>query len=292
MSNIVQSILSDKQDNIWIGTSNGMIMMNTRTESFRKFILDDGLSGNEFNTDALIYLNDGRFVAGTTKGLDVFNPASVNLNQNLPKIVFTSIEILNHPVQPGDLLNGRVILTQNIDYVKELKLTNKEKTFSLTFAALNYSLPQKCAYRYKLEGFEEEWNETSGYHRKATYSNLPPDEYTFRLIASNDDGKWGNNERKLIIKVLPPFYNTILFKSILIVLFSVLIYFIYQYRLNLHKSSFLKKQAEQDKKIIQLEKENLESELQKLTFHIINRNRLLIDQKTGCLDYPFRQGRR
>ncbi|MBA7479107.1 hypothetical protein ES707_14538 [subsurface metagenome] len=101
--------------------------------------------------------------------------------------------------------------------------------------------------------------------------------------SSNNDGKWGNNDRQLLVNILPPFYETWWFRSILTLIALLIVFLIYRYRLNIHKSRFMKKQIEQERKIMQLENEKLESELQKLTFHVLNRNRALIDQKNRLM---------
>ncbi len=282
-NNIVQSIIEDSQGNLWIGTSDGLCIFNPKTEKIQIFIKEDGLSGNEFNQNSLIRLSDGRLAIGSTKGLDIFSPENIQLNQNLPRIIFSKLEILNKEVKAGTILNKRLILKNNINYTESIVLTQREKVFSLEFAALNYVLPEKCQYKYMLQGFDDDWIETGPGYRRASYSNLKPGEYIFHVRASNNDGKWGNNERRLTIRVLPSFYNTWLFRILIIIAILVIIYFIYQYRLNLHKNRFLKTQAEQEKKIIQLEKDKLEMELQKLTFHIINRNRVLIEQKNRLI---------
>ena len=281
--NIVQSLLEDRQGNLWFGTSNGLGFFNVSTRVFKKYVEEDGLSGNEFNADALVRLADGRFVAGTTRGADIFRPEAVRLNQNLPRVKITRLEVLNREVLPGQVIHNRVILTRNIAYTQEITLTYREKTFSLGFAALNYTLPEKCRYVYKLDGFDDEWTYTSSDRRQVSYSNLPPGEYVFRLRASNNDGKWGNNESSLRIRVLPPWYHTGWFRTLMVLALMSVVYFIYAYRLNIHKDNFLQKQMEQERKIMHLEKEKLESELQKMTFHILNRNRALIDQKNRLL---------
>jgi len=282
-NNIVQSIIEDSQGNLWIGTSNGLCIFNPKTGNIQTFIREDGLSCNEFNQNSLIRLSDGRLAIGSTKGLDIFSPENIQLNQNLPRIIFSKLEILNKEVKAGTILNKRLILENNINYTGSIVLTQREKVFSLEFAALNYILPEKCQYKYMLQGFDDGWIETGPGYRRASYSNLKPGEYIFRVRASNNDGKWGNNERRLTIRVLPSFYNTWLFRILIIIALLAIIYFIYKYRLNLHKNHFLKTQAEQEKKIIQLEKDKLEMELQKLTFHIINRNRVLIEQKNRLI---------
>jgi ligand-binding sensor domain-containing protein/DNA-binding CsgD family transcriptional regulator len=282
-NNIVQSIIEDSQGKLWIGTSGGLCILNPETGKIRTFVREDGLSSNEFNQNSLIRLSDGRLAIGSTKGLDIFSPLDIKLNQNLPAIVFSKLEILNKEVKAGTEINKRVILQENINYTKALVLTHREKVFALEFAAINYILPEKCQYKYMLRGFDDDWIETGPDYRRASYSNLEPGEYIFRVIASNNDGKWGNNERSLIIRVRPSFYNTWLFRIIMIIILLAVVYFIYRYRLNLHKSRFMKTQAEQEKRIIQLEKDKLEMELQKLTFHMINRNRVLVEQKNRLM---------
>jgi DNA-binding CsgD family transcriptional regulator len=263
-------------------------MYNPQTESFRNFIVQDGLSGNEFNQNALVRLHDGRLVIGSSKGIDIFRPEKIQINQNLPRVVFTGFEVLNREIAPGQNIHGRVILEQTITYTKKIVLTHREKVFSIEFAALNYTLPEKCSYLYKLEGFDTEWSEASSNHRRVSYSNLDAGEYIFKVKASNNDGKWGNNDISISISVLPPFYKTWWFKTLLFILLGLVVFFIYQYLLNIHRNRFLSLQAGQQKKIMELEKEKLESELQKMTFHIINRNRVLIDQKNRLLGLSFK----
>jgi ligand-binding sensor domain-containing protein/DNA-binding CsgD family transcriptional regulator len=281
--NIVQSILEDRQGNLWFGTSNGLGFFNVNTRVIRKFVEEDGLSGNEFNAEALVRLADGSFIAGTSSGADMFRPESIRLNQNLPRVKITRLDVLNKEVLPGQVIQNRVILTRNIAYTQDLTLTYREKTFSLGFAALNYTLPEKCRYVYKLDGFDEEWNYTSSDRRQVSYSNLQPGQYVFRVRASNNDGKWGNNESSLRIRVLPPWYHTWWFRMLMALVLILVVIFIYAYRLSIHKDHFRQKQMEQERRIMHLEKEKLESELQKMTFHILNRNRALIDQKNRLL---------
>lgn len=282
-SNIVESIIEDAHGSIWLGTSNGLSVYDPNTEKFRTYLMDEGLSGNKFNQNAMIKLSDGRIISGTSNGLDVFEPEKIITNPILPKIVFTTFKILNQEVHVNQMINDRIILSSDVNYCKEIVLSNRDKSFSLAFAALNYTLPNKCQYAYKMEGFDDNWIYTSSKIRSATYTNLPAGSYTFYVKSSNNDGKWGNNLRKISIKILPPFYETWWFKTLVIFLVVLIIFLGYRYRLNSVRNTFLKQQFEQEKKIIKLEKDKLDNELQKLTFHILNRNRELIDQKNRLL---------
>ncbi|MFA9390461.1 MAG: two-component regulator propeller domain-containing protein [Prolixibacteraceae bacterium] len=282
-SNIIQSIIEDQSGNLWLGTTNGLSVMDGNTFEFRNFIESDGLSGNEFNQNASIKLNDSRILLGTSKGLDIFNPEKIRINQQLPKVVFTKLSVLNKEIQPQTLLNNKLVIEDEINAAKTIKLSYKEKTFTIEFAALNYTLPEKCKYAYQLEGYDEDWNYTESNNRFASYSNLDAGIYLFKVKASNNDGLWGKTEHSIQITILPPFYKTIWFRSLLLILLLVIAYFIYSYRLNILKNRFMQKEIEQERKIMILENEQLDAELQKLTFHILNRNRALIDQKNRLL---------
>lgn len=282
-SNIIQSITDDQNGNLWLGTSKGLSRMDVINSEFRNFIAADGLSADEFNQNAVIKLDDSRIMMGTGKGLDVFAPIAIRLNQTLPRMVFTSLSVMNQEIHAGSILNNNTIITQNINFCEHISLTYREKTFTIGFSALNYTLPQKCRYAYQLEGYDDDWIYVDAGKRWASYSNLAPGTYRFKVKASNNDGLWGNNERTIYIEILPPYYKTLWFRTLMVLLGLSIIFFIYQYRLNLLKNRFMKKQLEQERKILNLENEKLEAELQKMTFHILNRNRALIEQKNRLL---------
>lgn len=275
----VLSIQEDNIGNIWAGTSHGLFRLTTNTGKFNQFETADGLSSNDFNADAMIKLSDGRILAGTKNGADIIEPDKTQLNQTLPKVIFTKLTVLNNEVFPNKEINGRIILSKNIAFTETFELTWKEKIFTIEFAALNYTLPQKCQYKYMLEGFDETWVQTDANRRFASYSNLAPGNYTFKVLASNNDGKWGNNQTSIQIKVKPPFYQTWVFKIVASMLLIMIAIVLYRRRINIHKERFRQKQLQQERKIMELEKEKMESELKKLAFNILNKNKLLIEQK-------------
>ncbi len=277
--NIIQGIAEDNRGIIWITTGNGLAMYNPVTGVVLNYFESDGLAANEFNSDAIIELNDGRMLAGSINGIDVIEPAEMVFNQNIPRVVLTELEIMNDRVEVGEMVNGRVILDHLLTYTDQIILSHDDKLFSIEFAALNFVHPDKCEFMYMLEGFEEDWVETSSDRRIATYSNLNPGDYVFKVKASNNDGKWGFNTRELKISVLPPFWSTWWFITIIVMVVALAIFYVYMTRLQSYKNSFLQERAQQEKRIMQLEKENLESELKKLTFFRLNRNRNLLELK-------------
>jgi len=277
--NIIQGIQEDDRGIIWIATGNGLAMYNPVTGVVLNYFASDGLAANEFNSDAIMELSDGRILAGSISGIDVIEPSEMVFNQNIPRVVLTELEIMNDRVMVGDKVNDRVILDRLITYTDQITLSHEDKLFSLEFAALNFVHPDKCEFMYMLEGFEEDWVETNAGRRIATYSNLSPGDYVFKVKASNNDGKWGFNTRELKISVLPPFWSAWWFISIIVLVVALAIFYVYMTRLQAVKNSFLQERAQQENRIMQLEKENLESELKKLTFFRLNRNRNLLELK-------------
>jgi ligand-binding sensor domain-containing protein len=231
---IVQGMIEDDIGNVWITTGNGLAMYRTSTGQILNFYRSDGLSASEFNEGAILQMEDGRIIVGSTSGMDVYNPGGIVLNQNLPRVVLTRLEVLNREVKAGDTLNDRVILNKDINYTDKIRITFRDKIITLMFAALNYQQPEKCRFQYQLEGFDNDWIETPSNRRFATYSQLSQGEYVFKVRASNNDGKWGNNIRELTIVVSPPFWKTWWFVTIVVFIITGFIVFLYRTRLAYH----------------------------------------------------------
>lgn len=275
----VLGVQEDLRGVIWIATGNGLVMYNRSLKQFIRFGISDGLAANIFNSDAILELDDGRILFGSVNGLDLLDPDKIRLNQNIPRVVLTSFSILNKEVEVSKKFNDRILLKKLITYTDHLTLSQKEKLFSLEFAALNYTNPENCSFEYRLEGFEEQWVLTDSRRRVATYSNLPPGDYLFRVRASNNDGKWGSNYAQLAITIEGPFWSSWWFLLLVAVSIAGIIVRIYLTRMRSLRNRYHRIQAEQEHRIMELEKENLESELKKLTFYRLNRNRNLLDIK-------------
>ena len=117
-------------------------------------------------------------------------------------------QLFDKNVSVGEETNNRVILPQSITQTKEVTLRYNENNFSIGFVGLSYDNVEKNLYAYKLEGFNHEWLTNSQGARRATYTNLDPGKYIFRVKASNDDGYWNNEGISLKIMILPPFWET------------------------------------------------------------------------------------
>ncbi len=229
------SIIED-QHFLWITTRKGLIRYKPGDGS-QMFLKNDGLQGEQFMPNAALKASDGKIYVGSTSGFSTFFPYQIKTNQVLPQVVITDLEINNKPIRVGDKA-----LPQALDHLEELSLSYKENAFSITFASLSYCDPRKNRYAYKLEGFDKDWNEANG-HNRATYTNVPPGKYVFRVKATNNDGVWNEEGASLTIIVHPPFYWTTLAKLLYILLILVAILFLVRLAL---KRAEKQHQAEMD----------------------------------------------
>ncbi len=211
LNEVIKSILEDSQGNIWMSTLTGLSKFNPKTKIFKNYPATDGLLDNEFTQNASLKTKAGELFFGGINGFNSFYPDSLKDNKLIPPVFLTSFEIFNKPVAIG---KGSP-LTQHINKLKTITLSYKQSVFTFEFAALNYQLPKKNQYAYKLEGFDKSWNYV-GNQRKATYTNLDPGEYTFLVKASNNDGLWNEQGTSIKVIVTPPFWLTLWFKILAI----------------------------------------------------------------------------
>ncbi len=211
----IHGILEDKQGMLWLSSNQGIIRFDPLTENIRVFTVEDGLQGNEFNEGAYFKNGEGVFYFGGTNGLNYFNPDEIHDNPYESTPVVTDFKIFNKSVRAMDSIGHRIILNESILHTDEIFLTHKDKVISFEFTSLHFITPSKLRYRYMLEGFEEEWNMVSSDQRFANYTNIPSGDYTLRVFSTNSDGDWSAEPASLAIHVLPPFWETTLFKALI-----------------------------------------------------------------------------
>ncbi len=220
-NNQAVSILEDDNHFLWIGTTNGLSRFNPETGYFRTFSGKDGLQNNQFNYGAAFRLRLGDLLFGGISGFNQFNPGQVGANDFIAPMVLTELRILNKKVEIG---NGRnSVLSGSITETERITLPFDKKAITIEFAALNYFNSGNNLYSYFLEGFDNGWTDPS-VNRSATYTNLNPGEYTFWVKSVIPGIPDTHNDISLKIKILPPFYKTLLFKLLLFLVIAALFY--------------------------------------------------------------------
>lgn len=214
--NTILTLLPGKHGQFWASTPNGISNIRPRYDAVTKTVAidcrnydeTDGLQGNAFNENAALRTSKGELIFGGANGFNVFNPNDILSDDQLPRLAFTDLKIFNKSVGIGEKINGRLVLPQSITETQNITLTYNENVLSLEFAALNFSNTERTKYAYILEGFNDQWIHTDGKMRVATYTNLDPGEYTFRVKAATDNDVWNEKGLALTIHILPPFWKT------------------------------------------------------------------------------------
>jgi len=202
-NNGVYGSLPDEKGNLWISTNSGITKFNPNNFQFRNYTVDDGLQSEEFNGGAYYKSADGEMFFGGIKGFNSFYPAEVIDNKYIPNIVLTDIKIFNESVKVG----GDSPLKKQITKTEEIVLSYWQNDISFEYVALHYSNPSKNKYAFKLENYEDEWRYV-GDVRIATYTNLDPGEYIFRIKGSNNDGLWNEEGKSIRLIIKPPWWKT------------------------------------------------------------------------------------
>ena len=226
-NNTVQHIVADGQGNLWMTSNQGLFRvsrheLNEFAQGKRKEVtsvsydLSDGLLSNEFNggvQPAGWKSIDGRLWFPSNKGLVSIDPAHIPVNEIPPKVVVESVTADGAPVRDGDTLPPGV------------------KRLEFRYAAPSFIAPQRVRYEYMLEGVDDDWQRAGG-SRVASYTNIGPGPYKFRLRAANSDGVWSETEEVFSFSMRPFFYQTIWFLLCCALVVGVAAFTIYRLRVN------------------------------------------------------------
>ena len=222
--NGIMAIEIDHSNNLWISTSSGISKLDSKTGTFQNYYVYDGLPCNEFRPGASFKDKDGTIYFGGTDGLVYFNPDSINNNPVKPNLIFTSLKIFNQEIKYNhNEANG--ILRKDINETDTIVLKYSHQSFTVEFAAINFSVPEKIKYAVQLEGFSSHWDNKDYKQRYASYTNLNPGTYFLYVKSTNLDGQWIDQPRKLCIIVKPPYWSTWwAFLVYIIILISIIYY--------------------------------------------------------------------
>jgi len=221
------NLLEDNSGNIWTQWH----VLNPNRLQVRKITQAEGADIGTAWMNSNAKSKNGKLLFGGTEGILVVSPELFRLSNFNPPIVITDIEVdgIKQAVKPF------------------LTLDPTKQGFSIEFASLDYSLPQQNKYSYKLEGFNDDWVETSADNRRVTYTNLPPGDYTLYLKGTNYLGHWSEHSAQMKVTVMPSFYQTAAFRLAIGLAIFITFYSLYLYRVNQLKRSqeLLETQVEQ-----------------------------------------------
>lgn len=211
-------ILEDSEHNLWMSCNRGVFKVSKhlldevaegRADSIvcNSYGTADGMRTFECNggyQPSGCKASDGRLWFATLKGVAVVDPSHLELNRVPPPVVIESATFDKHPVNTHAYVNAPP--------------GNGELQFMYT--ALSYIAPERVRFKYRLEGFDDEWIDAAD-RRMAYYTNISPGDYTFRVIAANNDGLWNDTGASLSFTLRPHFYQTTWFYAICVGLIAL-----------------------------------------------------------------------
>jgi ligand-binding sensor domain-containing protein len=209
-------LVEDQDGTIWIGNFEGLHAYNPKNRRLIRLTISDGLSRN--NTTAALYVHRGNeLFIGQENGLNYLDVRQVNHRLPVPAIAVSSLRV-HEKERP-------------FDPAQPIQLASSDDAFGVDFVSLAYSRLPNINYAYFLEGFDSHWNYSGSAHR-AYYTNLSPGNYTLYLKAADFFGNWGRKPVKLSITILPAYYETWWFRTLVFLAAIGALYGLYRYRVN------------------------------------------------------------
>ncbi|MFO7368834.1 MAG: two-component regulator propeller domain-containing protein [Bacteroidales bacterium] len=232
---VISRIFQDKNNMLWLSTTSGVCSYDPETKVIKDYGKTDGIHYLNYNPTSGTLSRSGLIYFGSSKGLTVFNPLSIQDDPYVPPVFITGLSINHIPVKPGV---EDAFINCSIEYLKQIRLNHKQSTLFFNFAALNFNNPGNNQYSYILENFDKAWSKPST-TSTALYPNLPPGRYVFRVTASNSHGIWNTEGATLEVIIKPPFWRTWWFLLVdILTVVLLLIYILYNrfYRLQKQKA--------------------------------------------------------
>ncbi|MCK5146766.1 PAS domain-containing protein [bacterium] len=227
-NSVVYGAVEDDNHYLWLSTNRGLSHMNIETETFFNYDKYYGMQNNEYNQGAYYKDSSGKLYFGGVNGYNSFFPDELSLNTFIPPVIITDFQLFNKNVT---ICKGQPI-EKHISECDEINLKPGENIFTLVYAALDYHIPLRNRYAYRLHGYEEDWIQ-AGTRRVVTYSNLKPGRYCFQVKASNDDGIWNTEGVSLFINIKPELQQRLWFKILACILLTFFAGVAYRYRTRL-----------------------------------------------------------
>lgn len=219
----IYGILPTADGDLWLSTGSGLVLAE-RLDSggstvpdlrFIAFSSTDGLQDEDFNLGAAFRSVSGELYFGGSKGFNIISPTLAdNLEMKRPQIVISDIRVNQQPILPGVPFNGRLLLKNTLSQTERIVLNHNENFFSVSFACLDYIDPTYNVLSYRMVGIMQDWRQLDA-SADADFI-LAPGEYTLEVRGANARGLWNETDINLAISVMPPFFETWWFRSLLV----------------------------------------------------------------------------
>lgn len=208
---VISCLREDRAGDLWISTNKGLSRFNPVAKTFKNYSTADGLPGADMTGWGTCFETpSGEMFFGGFGGGTAFRPERVTEASYSPPVVLTSFELsgIPVPVGPGSPL------TTAINHTTVITLPYDNRSFSVEFSALSFGSPSTNRYRYKLEGFDSQWHEAGNDRRLLSYAALAPGTYHLFVQGATVRGPWHEPSTSLLVAILPPWWSTWWFRTL------------------------------------------------------------------------------
>lgn len=228
--NTILGIALGNDHSLWVSTRKSLSRINLKTKYIRNYLSFEGFHNGEFQYGSYYKDKSGMLLFGGDNGMVKVDPLQVNRQQyKMRPIYFTEFNIQNKVIDYDENLKNKNILDAALSEAKRIRLSYKENSFTIKFAAQEFASPQKVNYSYNLNGFENTWHHTDASNTRATYTNLPPGRYNLVVKGYFDEESNNVTSRSIRIIVASPWYWSIPAIILYLLLFIILLYFFINY---------------------------------------------------------------
>ncbi len=282
-NNNVLGIVPGMEDTLWLSTMAGLAVFEEQNKTFHGYSPADGTMSKRFDKFACLPLPGGEIWFGGSEGITVVPAVTAPAIETPPAVLLTGLKI-------NDELPSRVICAAtgatNLNQLQRLELPFAQNTLSFSFAAVDFAYPPGTRVAYKLEGMDKDWVELNrGEAGFARYPNLSPGDYVFQVRGANSDGRWNDAPRRLLVRILAPYWKTWWFQGGLLLAGLLVAAVLVLYRINqVRKTEQLKRRIAENKMaalIAQMNPHFIFNSLQSINSYILRNNRKKASEYLG-----------
>ena len=210
-NNTVTGIVEDRQGRLWLTTGYGLSVYNPHTRQFNNYTKNDGLLCSQFYYNGAVRDRKGTIYLGTERGMMAVAGMD-NTNSSAGNLRFTELSVNNQPV-----FAGSSYLSRNITTARKIRLHEGDRSFTISFSALNYAGETQGVYSYRMKGYEDDWIKLQPGQHSVRYSALPAGDYEFYVKYSPYIGTDNEQTISIAVSVTPYFYKSWWFVLIIII---------------------------------------------------------------------------
>ena len=254
---VVLSITADRQHRLWLVHEHGVACFDPKQELTWNYNTTDGFPEVDMEESSSLLNANGEIWLGCREGIVAFRPDQMGSQTQRIPIYLVGCTVNDRDVES---YTDPPILQGSITYADKLKLKYDQNTFIFEYAALDYRQQDHINYRYRLEGYDRDWHYV-GHSRTASYPNVPPGNYVFKVEASNASNPQARSICSMTVEVLPPWWATWWAYLIYAVILGLVIYFGFRYArymIRMHNDVYVQTKLSEFKMKFYLEQQDVD----------------------------------